>query len=253
MIVERTEHPQWLSNAYLFAEGPGGSGVLVDCNDVAEPLFERIKGDGLTISHILLTHHHGDHIAGLAEVRERAGSPPVLAHELTAAEILDPVDATLADGERVQSGGLEVEAIHTPGHSAGHLAFLVGGSDCATADLIFNGTVGGTMAPGATGFADLRSSIMDRILTLPPETILRPGHRESTTVGAELESNPFVRVWRGLDEGTSEPCTVWGRDATLVLWAPDYDGGHKAWVRFADSGEDAIVGGSQVERRDRGG
>ena len=250
MIVERTEHPHWLSNAYLFAEGPGGGGVLIDCNDVADALFERIERDRITVTHILLTHHHGDHLAGLADVRERAGSPPVLAHELTAGEILDPVDATIGDGERLRSGSLEVEAIHTPGHDAGHLAFLVGGSDCATADLIFKGTVGGTMAPGATGFGDLRSSIMDRVLRLPAATRLHPGHREPTTVGDEWERNPFVRIWRGLAPEGSERCSVWGRAATLVLWAPDYDGGHKAWVRFADSGEDAIVGGSQVQRED---
>jgi glyoxylase-like metal-dependent hydrolase (beta-lactamase superfamily II) len=248
MIVERTENPDWLSNAYLFADRPGGSGVLVDCNGIADPLFERIAAEDVTITHILLTHHHGDHLAGLAEVRERAGSPRVLAHELTAAEILDPVDETLGDGDRLRSGELEVEAIHTPGHSAGHLAFLIAGSDCVTADLIFKGTVGGTMAPGATGFADLRTSIMDRVLTLSPATRLHPGHREPTTVADEWDSNPFVRVWRGLDDEASERCTVWGRGATLVLWAPDYDGGNKAWVRFDADGEDAIVGGSQVER-----
>jgi hydroxyacylglutathione hydrolase len=248
VIVERTEHPEWLSNAYLFADGPGGSGVLVDCNDVADPLLERIERDGITITHVLLTHHHADHIAGLADVRARAGSPPVLAHEITAGEILDPVDETLGDGDRVRSGDLEIEAISTPGHDAGHLAFLIAGSDCVTADLIFKGTVGGTMAPGATGFVDLRTSIMDRVLTLPPPTRLHPGHREPTTVADEWERNPFVRVWRGLDPESSDRCTVWGREATLVLWAPDYDGGNKAWVRFADSAEDAIVGGSQVER-----
>jgi hydroxyacylglutathione hydrolase len=248
VIVERTENPQWLSNAYLFAEGPGGSGVLVDCNDVADPLFERIESDGISITHILLTHHHADHLAGLAEVRERASSPPVLAHELTAAEILDPVDETLADGDRIASGGLEIEAIYTPGHDAGHLAFLIDGTDCVTADLIFKGTVGGTKAPGATGFEDLRSSIMDRVLKLDPSTRLHPGHREPTTVGEEWDGNPFVRVWRGLEPEGAEDCRVWGSDATLVVWGPDYDGGHKAWVRFAESGEDAIVGGSQVER-----
>ena len=233
MIVERTEHPQWLSNAYLFAEGPGGSGVLVDCNDVPNPLFERIVRDRIAITHILLTHHHADHIAGLAEVRVRAGSPPVLAHEVTAREIPASHDIAL---------------IHTPGHAAGHLAFLVDRTDCVTADLIFKGTVGGTMAPGATGFTDLRSSIMERVMSLDPQTVLHPGHREPTSVGAEWEANPFIRVWRGLDQESAERCTVWGRKATLVLWAPDYDGGHKAWVRFADSGEDAVVGGSQVER-----
>jgi hypothetical protein len=55
-------------------------------------------------------------------------------------------------------------------------------------------------------------------------------------------------VWRGNDELGAEDCTVWGRRASLRLWAPDYDGGNKAWIAFADSGEEAIVGGSQVER-----
>jgi hypothetical protein len=85
-------------------------------------------------------------------------------------------------------------------------------------------------------------------MKLPPETRVHPGHREPTTIGEEWDGNAFVRVWRGLEEPTEEPCTVWGRDATLKLWAPDYDGGNKAWIVFADTGEEAIVGGSQVER-----
>ena len=122
-----------------------------------------------------------------------------------------------------------------------------------TADVLFKGTVGGTRAPGATGFEDLKASIMDRLMKLPPETRIHPGHREPSTIGEEWEHNPFIRVWRGLDEEGSEPCSIGPADAeereqaTLVLWAPDYDGGNKAWVRFED-GSDAIVGGSQVKR-----
>jgi len=69
-----------------------------------------------------------------------------------------------------------------------------------------------------------------------------------SAVAAESADNPFVRIWRGVDSTGEEQVTVWGRPATLKLWAPDYDGGHKAWVLFGDSGEEAIVGGSQVER-----
>ena len=103
------------------------------------------------------------------------------------------------------------------------------------------------MGGGETGYADQVHSIMERLMTLPPETRIHPGHKEPTTVGDEWESNPFIRVWRGLDPEGEEPCRVRGEEATLVLWGPDYDGTHKAWVRFAD-GRDAIVGGSQVER-----
>jgi glyoxylase-like metal-dependent hydrolase (beta-lactamase superfamily II) len=246
MIVERTENPQWLSNAYLVADEAGGKGVLIDGNDEMEPLLERAEREGIEITHILVTHPHGDHVAGLAEARERLGVPMV-AHQDAAAEMDDEVSRTIGDGEALSTGGLRIEAISTPGHAAGHLAFLVNGGDVFTADVLFKGTVGGTMAPGASGFEDLKASVM-RLMELPPQTVVHPGHREPTTIGEELEGNPFVRIWRGLEETGEERCTVWGREATLKLWAPDYDGGNKAWVLFDDSGENAIVGGSQVER-----
>jgi hydroxyacylglutathione hydrolase len=247
VIVERTENPIWLSNAYLVAEEGGGKGVLIDGNDELGPLLERAERDGIEITHVLVTHPHGDHVAGLGEALTQLGDPPVVAHAETAAEIDLDVAETLADGEKLTTGGLEIEAIQTPGHAAGHLAFLVDGSDVFTADVLFKGTVGGTMAPGASGFADLKASVM-RLMDLPAQTIVHPGHREPTTIGEEWNGNPFVRIWRGLDETGEERVTVWERPATLKLWAPDYDGGNKAWVVFDDGGAEAIVGGSQVVR-----
>jgi hydroxyacylglutathione hydrolase len=247
VLVERTENPMWLSNAYLVADGAGGAGLLIDGNDELAPLLERAERDGIEITHILVTHPHGDHVAGLAEVRERLGNPTVVAHPDAAAEVDLEVDRLLDDGQTLTVGGLEVEALLTPGHAAGHLAYRVGGDDVFTADVLFKGTVGGSMAPGASGFADLKASVM-RLMELPPETRVHPGHREPTTIGAEWEGNPFVRIWRGLEEPGEEQVTVWGRPATLRLWAPDYDGGNKAWIVFGDDGTEAIVGGSQVER-----
>ena len=247
MIVERTENPQWLSNAYLVADPETNTGVLIDGNDDLGPLLEKAERDGIEITHILVTHPHPDHVAGLSEARAKLGNPPLVAHEATAAELDDEVAVILADGDKLEAGGLEIEALFTPGHAAGHLAFLIDGSDVFTADVLFKGTVGGTMAPGASGFADLKASVM-RLLELPPETTVHPGHKEPTTIGEERDNNPFVRIWRGLDATGEEEVTVWGRTATLKLWAPDYDGGNKAWVLFQDSNEDAIVGGSQVER-----
>jgi glyoxylase-like metal-dependent hydrolase (beta-lactamase superfamily II) len=248
LIVERTENPTWLSNAYLVADPERKTGVLIDGNDDLGPLIERAERDGIEITHILVTHPHPDHVAGLAEARERVGNPPLVAHADTAAELDQEVEIVLGDGDKLVAGGLEVEALYTPGHAAGHLAFLIDGTDLFTADVLFKGTVGGTMAPGASGFADLQSSVM-RLMELPPETVVHPGHREPTTIGAEWEGNPFVRIWRGLEATGEEEVEVWGRPATLKLWAPDYDGGNKAWIVFGDSAEDAIVGGSQVERK----
>ncbi len=241
MLLARTENPTWLSNAYLVAEGPGGSGVLVDGNGVADELVERIESDGIAVTHVLLTHGHGDHVAGVPELAARFGVP-VLAHPEAGVAGAEP----LAAGDTIASGGLEVQALATPGHAPGHLALLVDGADCLTGDVLFRGTVGGTRGGGPAGFADLRRSVMERLLTLPPETRLHPGHREPTTVADEWERNPFVRVWRGLDPEGDEPCTALGEPATLVLLGDDYDGGHKAWVRWPD-GRDDIVPGSQVK------
>jgi glyoxylase-like metal-dependent hydrolase (beta-lactamase superfamily II) len=247
LIVERTENPQWLSNAYLVADEAGGKGVLIDGNNDLGPLLERAEREGIEITHILITHPHLDHIAGLAAAREQLGGVPMVAHAEALAEIEDEVAETIADGETLSTGGLEIEAISTPGHASGHVAFLVNGSDVFTADVLFKGTVGGTMAPGASGIDDLRASVM-KLMELPPETTVHPGHREPSTIGEEREGNPFVRIWRGEAETGEEDVTVWGRPATLKLWAPDYDGGNKAWIVFADDGTEAIVGGSQVER-----
>ena len=231
MVLQRVEHPDWLSNAYLVVDEPGGHGVLVDGNGVIDPLLERVEREGTEITHWLVTHHHADHVVDVEETAERFGVP-VLRHP---------------DLERVTSGGLEIEAIPTPGHCADHLALLINGTDCITADVLFKGTVGGTRAPGHTTFEDLKSSIMDKLMQLPGETRLHPGHRQPTTVAEEWENNPFIRIWRGLDEEGTDRCRVGDEEATLVLWAPDYDGTNKAWVRFS-SGQDDVVGGSQVDR-----
>lgn len=241
MIVARTEHPSWLSNAYLVADEPGGHGILVDGNGLLEELVARAEEEGIELTHVLLTHGHHDHVEGVAEVAARLGL------QVVAAPGAGDADVEAGDGWTLRTGGLSIEALATPGHAPGHLAFLVNGTDCLTGDVLFRGTVGGTRGGGPTGFADLRASV-ERLLALPAETRVHPGHREATTVGDERERNPFVRVWDGRDPEGEEPCRVGGDEATLVLWAPDYDGGHKAWVRYP-SGEDAIVGGSQVERR----
>src|SRR6476660_9357840 len=148
MLIERTENPQWLSNAYLVADEEGGKGILIDGNEDLGPLLERAERDGIEITHILVTHPHLDHVAGLAEARAKLGGVPRVAHADAAAEMDEAVERTIGDGETLVTGGLEIEAISTPGHAAGHVAFLVNGGDVFTADGLFKGTVGGTMAPG---------------------------------------------------------------------------------------------------------
>jgi glyoxylase-like metal-dependent hydrolase (beta-lactamase superfamily II) len=239
VIVERVEHPQWLSNAYLV--GDGATGVLVDSNGLEGELVERAARDGIRITHVLCTHGHGDHVHEIEELAKRVRAP-LVAHPLA------PVAANerVADGATFRSGDLEIRALHTPGHCRDHVAFLVGETHCLTADVLFKGTVGGTAGPEGS-LAELKHSILDVLLALDPSTVVLPGHREETTIGAERESNPFVRAWLYGEGLSEEPCRVNGEPATLLLWAPDYDGGHKALVRFPD-GRETIVGGSRVQR-----
>ncbi len=246
MIVERSMHPDWLSNTYLVAAGPGGEGFLVDAGGPVRPLLDTAEREEIAITHVLLTHHHHDHVAELAAVLDRFPGAEVLIHPAER-ELVDGATGDLEPDSELEIGGLTVKALHTPGHTRGMLSLVVDGTDVVTGDTLFKNSVGGVRAPGHTTYADLKRSIMDVLLTLPPETTIRPGHTDPTTVADELESNAFVRVWRGLDPEGSEECTAMGEPATLVLLGDDYDGGHKAWVRWPD-GADDIVPGSQVQQ-----
>lgn len=249
-------HERFLSNTYLVGDELGSHAVMIDAGGPVAPLLEVLERMRFTLTHVLLTHHHHDHVAELHQVLDRHPGAEVLIHPLER-ELVDGVTGTIEPGRPIESGALTIEPLHTPGHTAGMVSLLVDGSDVFTGDTLFKGSVGGVRAPGHTTYSDLKASIMDTLLTLPPQTRVHPGHSEPTTVGAELERNPFVRIWRGLDPEGDEPCTALGQPARLVLMALDYDGGRKAWVRWPD-GSDDIVPGSQVRRGgddgpDRGG
>jgi hydroxyacylglutathione hydrolase len=210
-------HADWLSNAYLVADEEGGTAVYVDSVAPIGPLREAAERWRVDPMFILRTHAHHDHVE----------------HE---GELGLPVRT-----DSLEAGGLRVEAIPTPGHSDDMVAFVVDGEAVFTGDTLFKDSVGGGR------FEQIRRSVMDVLLALPHELRVLPGHTDETTLAREWEENPFVRVWRGVEPEGAKPCRVAGEEATLVVWSPDYDGGGKAWVRFAD-GRDAIVGGSRVER-----
>lgn len=222
MLIERSMHPQWLSNAYLVAAEPGGEAVFVDSGAPLEPLHAVVEREGLTPTHLLTTHSHPDHVAGDDELVERYG--------------VEIVKGPL------EVGGLRIAALETPGHADDHLAFVVNDIVAFTADILFKDAVGGGADAGP-----IRHSVMDVLMTLPPEVRVLPGHTDETTIGREWEENPFVTYWRGAVPSIDERVHVGGQDAKLVVWSPDYDGKGKALVRFAD-GREAIVGGSRVER-----
>jgi glyoxylase-like metal-dependent hydrolase (beta-lactamase superfamily II) len=217
MRVERSMHPSWLSNAYLVAADDGSAAVFVDSGAPMEPLLAKAEAWGVEPSHVLRTHADPDHVEHEAELG------------------LDVVTGPL------EVGGLRVEALATPGHKDDHIAFVVNGEACFSGDVLFKDAVGGG------DFEQIKRSVMEVLMQLAPEIRVYPGHTHDTTIGREWEENPFVKVWRGVEEEGTEPVRAAGEEATLVVWSPDYDGKGKAWVRFSD-GRDAIVGGSRVER-----
>jgi len=246
VILERSMHEQFLSNTYLVGDREGGVGVMIDAGGPVAPLLEAIEEHGLTLTHVLLTHHHHDHVAELSQVLERHPAAEALIHPLEREQV-QQATGELLPSQRLVTGDLEIQPLHTPGHTAGMLSLVVNGDDVFTGDTLFRNSVGGVRAPGSTRYQDLKDSIMGTLMELPADTSIRPGHTDPSSVGEEWEGNAFIRVWRGLDPEGREPCTALGKPATLVLLGDDYDGGHKAWVRWPD-GSDDIVPGSQVQR-----
>jgi glyoxylase-like metal-dependent hydrolase (beta-lactamase superfamily II) len=208
---------RWLSNAYLVADEPGGAAVFVDSGAPIEPLLQAAEEWKVTPRYILRTHAHADHVAHEAEL-----------------------ELPVARGS-LDVGGLVIEAIPTPGHSDDMVCFVVDDEAAFSGDTLFKDAVGGG------NFEEIKSAVLDVYMSMPHDRRVLPGHTDETTIGREWEQNPFIRVWRGVEPEGEERVVVGGRDATLIVWSPDYDGNGKAWVRF-DDGADAIVGGSRVER-----
>lgn len=241
----------FLSNTYLVGEA-NGPGFFVDAGGPVAPLLAKAQEHGIDVTHVLLTHHHWDHVSQLAQITDVFPDAAVLIHPLerplVADEFAGAITGTMEAGEEITIGAHTVKTLHTPGHTLGMLSLLIPDPthpNVFTGDTLFKNSVGGVRAPGHTTFADIKSSIMDTLLTLPGETTIRPGHTDPTTVAEELETNTFVRIWRGLDPEGEEPCTALDEPATLVHLGDDYDGGHKAWVRWPD-GSDDIVPGSKI-------
>jgi glyoxylase-like metal-dependent hydrolase (beta-lactamase superfamily II) len=241
VIIEHSVLPNFLTNNYLVADHEGGTAFFVDAGGPVEPLIEAAERLDVTPTHVLLTHAHGDHVFDIAKLTERYPGITVMIDPREEYDFeAEPLPETLTIGD------LEVRALHTPGHTAGMQNLLVDGH-VFTGDTLFKNSVGGVRGQNATSYEDIKASIMDVLMALPPETVVQAGHSASSTIGDEWEHNAFIRVWRGLDPEGDEPCLALGEPATLVLFGDDYDGGHKAWVRWPD-GRDDLVPGSRVER-----
>jgi glyoxylase-like metal-dependent hydrolase (beta-lactamase superfamily II) len=242
MILVRSRDPGYLSNAYLVGDREGGAAVAVDSGAPLAPLLEAIDEKRLALAAILCTHRHGDHVSGNHELVRRTGAP-IFTSRVECAHV--PGAVPIEEGREHAFGSLVVRPMPLPGHTSGQTGYEIAGVGLFTGDCLFRGSLGGTVAPGSSGFDDARSAVL-RILALPESTALHPGHGPPTTVAEERATNPFVRAMLGESAPHGGRCTALGRKAELIVLATDYDGGTKAWVRFDDDGSDALVPGSRV-------
>ena len=199
-------------NTYIIHPEVGGECIVVDPGLEPDEVIRQLDDLGLTPRAFLNTHGHSDHIGGNAALTTRwpecplvigVGDAPMLtdARRNLSADFGIPIvspaaDVTLEDGQVYEVAGLRFEARAVPGHSPGHMVYVVQGQTppvVLVGDVIFAGSIGRTDFPGGS-LQTLLDGIRRKLYTLPNDTVLLPGHGPATTVGQEKKTNPFVRA-----------------------------------------------------------
>ena len=195
------------TNCYIVGSEPSKRGMIIDPGAEARRILSTVSDLGLTISLIVVTHLHFDHIGALAPVKEKTGAQ-IAVHEaeaeaglgifsrmlssMTGGTFSQPPkpDRLLKDGDTIEVDGLRFTVLYTPGHSPGGIS-LYGHGIVFSGDALFNYGIGRTDFPGCS-YEELMDSIQNKLMTLPDETIVYPGHGPSTTIGEERRGNPFL-------------------------------------------------------------
>jgi len=205
MILEKMAVGPMESNCYIIGCDKTREAAVIDPGFEGKRIIDRLQQLGLNCKQIILTHGHVDHISALGEV-QRATGARVLIHEQDAGMLTDPgknlsvfmganvrhkgADRMLKDGDKVKVGNIELEVIHTPGHTPGGICLKTGDA-LITGDTLFAGSVGRSDFPGGS-HSTLINSIKTRLLNFPDDTKVYPGHGPASTIGAEKRSNPFL-------------------------------------------------------------
>lgn len=206
MKIVRIPAGVYAANCYLIYSEAKRDGIIVDPGGDADSIIDYIKRENLNIDKIILTHGHGDHIGGVIELKEKLGAK-VMIHKddvellkdgsknlsttMSMGAIEIQPDIELNDGDIIEFGEFKAEVIHTPGHTKGGICLKIE-DKLITGDTLFVGSVGRTDLLGGD-HNKLIKSIKEKLMILPDEIEVLPGHGGSSTIGHERKSNPFLK------------------------------------------------------------
>ena len=208
MIIDKLVLGPFSTNCYIVGSESSRAGIIIDPADDAKTILDRVKGLELDIKIIILTHGHIDHVGALKAVKEATGAEMAI-HTDDAKSLRGlrgwlqsflvpgltyplppPPDRLLKDGDSINVAGLSFKVLHTPGHTPGGIC-LLGEGIVFSGDTLFNYGIGRTDLPGGS-YNQLLESIRTKLMTLPDDTIVYPGHGPETTISAERQANPFL-------------------------------------------------------------
>lgn len=193
------------ANCYIIVDESTNKSIIIDPGGDGQGLIDFIDKNNLNVEYIVLTHGHADHIGGVTELKDNL-KVPIMAHSdeldllmdsyknLSSQMFPQPIEiepsVLVNDGDKLNIGNLQIEIIHTPGHTKGGMCLKID-DNIFTGDTLFKGSVGRSDFPGGNS-ALLIDSIRDKLLIFSDDTKIWPGHGESTTVGEEKLFNPFI-------------------------------------------------------------
>ncbi len=193
-------------NCYILGDDATREAFVIDPGGNARDILNALERHQLKVSAIVNTHAHFDHVVALDEIRAATGAPfmihadeaDMLAKAPASAALFGlgiplqkPADRLLRDGDELSAGKISLKVLHTPGHTPGGIC-LLNGKNLFAGDTLFQGSIGRADLPGGD-YGTLMRSIRDKLLPLPDDTVVYPGHGPSTTLREEKTLNPFLR------------------------------------------------------------